>query len=129
MLQNTKLPTCLTWNCPRTQRSCSLSCQLQIINYVVDTFLIYSSRFITAHHVRAYSVVLLWYVGCPLVCPSVMLVDCDQIHRDSWKVISRINRVDLFLTWDPNITSSKNSKGNMSNSGWGTKKNMFSVCN
>jgi len=40
------------------------------------------------------------------VCPYVTFVDCNYIHcRDSWKVISQINREgNPFLTWDPNTT-------------------------
>jgi len=37
------------------------------------------------------------------VCPSVPLVDCDHIHRNSRKVISHINSVILPLLGDPNI--------------------------
>jgi len=38
-----------------------------------------------------------------LVRLTVTLVDCDHIHGDSRKVISRINGVIFPLLWDPNV--------------------------
>jgi len=51
-----------------------------------------------------HSAVLLSYV----VCLSVTLVDCDDIHWDSRKVISSINILPFLRI----LTSCKNSKGN-----------------
>ena len=57
-----------------------------------------------------------------------MLVDCDQIHWDSRKIISRINR-EILLYYIDILILSENSKGNFvkfgGELGWVDKIHVF----